>query len=615
MLMSFLYPAFLIGMAAIALPIVLHLLRRDVAPEVPFTAVHLLRRSPIERSRRRRLRDLLLLAARVAALLLLATAFARPYKANATARSGLLIIGIDRSYSMSVPGRFSRALELARDAIAEAGTAQVAVVAFDERAELVAGPTSGADARGALTQLQVGFGATRYPQLIAKAVELANHAPARLVIVTDLQRVGWEEEQPIAIPSDLAVELLDTGATASNVTLVNARVGQPDSVIATIQNSAGRAFSGTVRLALAAREVAAAPVTVPSAGRVDLRVGYRAPSSGALTVSIDDPQGMLADNTRYLALDPVPRPRVLIVTATGPGSQSGFYVARAIDAAAGEDDAFDVRLVAGPTFATMKPEELSRHAAVVLLSTRGLDRRVRDTLGAFVRSGGGLMVAAAPDVEPSVLSMVLDWKPPLTAVEQEGHPLAATDLRHPVFRPFGSLAANLGQVRFDRTWRVRPDGWDVAASFVDGTPALLERADGTGRVVLFTSDLDKRWNDFPLHAAFVPFALESLRYVIGQQPRSREYSVASAPAGVPAQPGVYRLAGDRVVAINVDPREGAVARITADEFKAMLQRVDVTSRSEVARAQQTEARQSYWRYGLVLMLVTLIVESFMGRAG
>ena len=40
--MSFLYPAFLLGAVAVAIPIVLHLLRRDIAPEVPFTAVRLL---------------------------------------------------------------------------------------------------------------------------------------------------------------------------------------------------------------------------------------------------------------------------------------------------------------------------------------------------------------------------------------------------------------------------------------------------------------------------------------------------------------------------------------------------------------------------------------------
>ena len=81
--MSFLYPIFLAGAVAIAIPIALHLLRRDVAPEVPFTAVRLLRRSPLEQTRRKRLRDLLLLLVRVAALLLLAAAFARPYFAAA----------------------------------------------------------------------------------------------------------------------------------------------------------------------------------------------------------------------------------------------------------------------------------------------------------------------------------------------------------------------------------------------------------------------------------------------------------------------------------------------------------------------------------------------------
>src|SRR5512145_2716535 len=109
--MSFLYPAFLVGALAIAIPIVLHLLRRDVAPEVPFTAVRLLRRSPIQQSKRRRLRDLVLLAARVAALLLLAAAFARPYVPSASSL-GTRVIAIDRSYSMSGPGQFARALDL-----------------------------------------------------------------------------------------------------------------------------------------------------------------------------------------------------------------------------------------------------------------------------------------------------------------------------------------------------------------------------------------------------------------------------------------------------------------------------------------------------------------------
>jgi hypothetical protein len=149
--MSFLYPAFLIGALAIAIPIALHLLRRDVAPEVPFSAVRLLQRSPVVRSKRRRLRDLLLLAARIAALLLLAAAFARPYVAGAAGSSSVRIVAIDRSFSMGAPGRFAHALDLARRAVDEASPGErVALVAFDQSAEVLSPPGPGSAARAAL---------------------------------------------------------------------------------------------------------------------------------------------------------------------------------------------------------------------------------------------------------------------------------------------------------------------------------------------------------------------------------------------------------------------------------------------------------------------------------
>src|SRR5258707_8074491 len=128
--MSFLTPLYLAGAALIALPIVLHLLRRDVAPPVPFTAVSLLRKAPVNRSRTLRLRDLLLLAARVAALLLLAGSFARPYLAGAPSTGRATVVAIDRSFSMSAPARFERARAPARDAIDQAQGDRVALVAF-----------------------------------------------------------------------------------------------------------------------------------------------------------------------------------------------------------------------------------------------------------------------------------------------------------------------------------------------------------------------------------------------------------------------------------------------------------------------------------------------------
>jgi hypothetical protein len=191
--------------------------------------------------------------------------------------------------------------------------------------------------------------------------------------------------------------------------------------------------------------------------------------------------------------------------------------------------------------------------------------------------------------------------------------LSATDLRHPIFEPFGGLVANLGQVRFDRAWRIGTDGWNVVARFTDGAPALVERSEGKGRVVLFTSDLDRRWNDFPLHPSFVPFAIETLRHVAGPRDEARAYVVGRVPEGVREAPGIYALA-NRTVAVNVDPREGATARLSEQEFRDL---VDVVARPAAGpadvRAQQVEGSQGYWRYALMLMLGVLVVESVVGK--
>ena len=607
--MRFLYPAFLAGAVAIAIPIVLHFLRRDIAPEVPFSAVRLLRRSPIARSRRRRLRDLILLAARVAALLLLAIAFARPYLARASAASSLRIVAVDRSLSMSAPGTFARAIALATAAVDEAGSMdRVAVLAFDDRADVLAEAGAPRAARQALSIIKPGAGATRYAAVLSKAAEIAGLDAARLVVVTDLQRSGWDSAAHAAVPANLTVDVRDAGAPAANVAVTEVRT-RPDGVLATIRNEGKMPWRGDVRVERDGRVVATASTVVPAASAVDSLVLYRGPSAGSIAVSIDDASGFAPDNRRFAVIEAPARASVLVVGA-GP-SGSGYYVTRALGAAL-ED--VDTRMVSA---STVSAEDLSKHAAVVLLSTRGMDRRAREALAAFVRDGGGLFVAGSPELEPVVLSTTFGWKPALSAAEHpiEGAALSATDLRHPIIRAFGALAANLGQVRFDRGWRVAEPGWGTIARFTDGTPALLERREGRGRIALFASDLDRRWNDFPLNPAYVPFVAETVRYLMPPRDVRRDYVVGSVPAGAEPQPGVYRTSiNSRLVAVNVDPRESRIAAITAVEFLSMIDPVQSAGdAARDARARQMESRQSYWQYGLLLMLAALVAESFVGR--
>jgi hypothetical protein len=611
--MSFLYPAFLFGALAVAIPIVLHLLRRDIAPEVPFSAVRLLQRAPIERSKRRRLREILLLAARVAALLLLAAAFARPYAAS-SATGSLRIVAVDRSFSMGGTGRFDRALTQARTAINAAGVGeQVALVAFDTKADVLADPGPAADAREALTGLTIGYAATAVAALGERVASLARGMSGTLVVISDLQRSGWENQQPITLPAGWRVEVVDVGSLEGNVALTSAAV-EVDRVVASLRNDWNATRQGRVRVLHDDREIATAPYTMGPDTNIDIPIAVRVPSSGALAIVIDDPGGLPADDARYRTLGGDAQSRALIVTGAVGAGRGGFYLSRALDAPV-EDGGFavDVRPASGLTPAMFEPP--GQYSLVVLTSTRGLERRAREALAAHVRAGGGLLLTAAADQDAAMLSNLFGWQPPLAPGDMHERPLtfAATDPRHPVFRPFGPLLANLGTVRFDRAWRVRPEGWTVLAQFDDGSPALLERTEGSGRVLLFASDLDRRWNDFPVHPSFVPFAIETARFASAARASGRELMVGAVPAGLEPRPGVQQ-SGTRRVAVNVDPRESNLVRMQTDEFAARFQPASAPApQATRLQARQLESDQSYWRYGLLLMLAVLGAESFVGR--
>lgn len=610
--MSFLTPLYLAAAALIALPILLHLLRRDVAPPVPFTAVRLLQKSPVDRSRQHRLRDLLLLAARVAALLLIAASFARPYVAGSPATGSTTVIAVDRSFSMAAPERFARARALARQAVDEYPAQRIAVVAFDERADVMAPPGSAAAARAAIAALEPGFGGTRYAAAFDKVAELVvNDATARVVLVSDLQRSALDDGRAV-LPEGIELIVRDAGGAASNLSVTSAVVdGAKRRAVVTVRNYGTVVRAAAVRATIGGQE-AVTRVSIPAGGAID--VAFDAPGDlRTLKVAIDDPDGYAADNERFGVAESRALPRVLIV-AGGPASANGFYLSRALQAEAEEGADFDVRVVMGAEMAALTAPQVAGHAVIMVLSTRGLDRRAGETLRGFLAGGGGLFVAAGPEVDPSVLSALLEWRPAMTPRDARGAgTFAATDLRHPIFRPFDAVAANFGQVAFSRAWAIDAGStWRVVARFTDGAPALAERPAAAGKVLLFTSDVDRRWNDFPLHPAFVPFTQEVARYLGARPPALSTYLVADVPAGLAATPGLVQANG-RTIAVNVDARESAVDRVAPAAFQQLVTRASAASQPRAERlAREAEGHQNYWRYGLMLLLATLVMEAFVG---
>ena len=639
--MSFLYPLFLVGLAAIAVPVLLHLFRRRTEVVVDFPAVRLLPQSPVEQQRRRRLRELILLALRVTALALLAFAFARPYlpAAAASAPVPVTVVTLDTSLSMSAPEQWARAQVAARQAVQDApGTHSVALVTFADAATLVVPATTdrgGLDA--AIEQAQPTTGGTRYRTALARAAEAIASGQGRIVVVTDLQRAGWEARDEGAVPDGIDIEIKEVGAPATNLAVTTVR-REERAVVAGIHNFGTRAATVPVRLRLGDRDLATESVTVASQGAAEVRFSADLPARGGAEVRVEDREGYAGDNARYVVLDPPAAVPVFIVTAQPPdSSNAGLYVERAL-AVADDGRAFETRVLDGRAFSALPDDQFGDAAAIILLGTSTLERPGRDRIAGFLKGGGRVLLTLGPDVDLATLADTVGTTLSVAAEAVESAErtvtIVAADMRHPIFRPFASPTGALGDVYVERYRRLnttdgaaeareagtanRTEGAtlvapNVLARFSGGGDAMIEQPVERGRLLVFASDLDNRWNRFPLNPAFVPWAIETARYLVEGRDERQTFTLPFVPAGVPMHAGIHQ-AGARSVAVNPDVRESNPARTTPDEFLSGITRTgEVQAVRAAAAARDQEERQRLWQIGLIVMFLALAGEGLVGR--
>lgn len=631
--MSFLFPAFLFGGLAAAVPILLHFFARDRAPRLPFSDVRFLERAFVRRDRRRRLRELLLLMLRVAALLLLAVAFARPFLDASGRGRRITVLVVDRSLSLSAPGQMALARERAREVIASTAPDEpIAVVAFDDRTAVVQPPTLGRPlVRAALGRIEPTTGATRHAAGLAATVDVLDGRAGRVVVVTDLQASGWPDDARAAIPEGVSVEVAAVAPVERNLA-VTAVVADAEELVATVLNTGSAPAESEATLGVDGREVARRPVTLLPGGN-EVRWDLPATGSRVAAVGVTDRYGYRWDDTRYALLDGATPAVVRVVVNGGTLDAGAFYLAQAL-AVAPASRPFEVTPVAPGALSASPPSAGEAGDVIVVTGTDGLSRSGRIRIAAFVENGGGLLLVVGPGIDARLVrdllgeSVELAVEMPVGAApDGAGRRLAVMDPRHPVFRPFGDLVATLGRVRFTRTARILlsgpadvPAGADrpprVLARFDQGDPALIEYGRGEGRALVLASDLGMEWNDFPRHPGFVPFVQEVVRYLAGPPPAPRDLLPSEVPGGMSRLPGVATdPASGRRVAVNVDPRESEPRPLTPDGFLARLGATPTGPSGALppAGGAAREAEQSLWWYVVVAAAVLLVGEAWLGR--
>ena len=591
---SFLSPLFLVGAVAAAVPILLHLFHRRTEVVIDFPAVSLLKRVPVQQHRRRRLRELLLLALRVVALVLLALSFARPYFAGetASAAAAVTVIAIDTSMSMTAPGRFDRARDAAARAASSAPASHaLALIGFADSAHVVVHPTTDRSAiMAALSQLIAGNGGTRFRTALSRASEIIGARDGRLVVITDLQQAGWESNDAGGLPDGVDVDVISVPPPSGNLAVTSAEK-RDRRIVASIQNYSNSDARAPVRIFADGKEIARTDVTIGPNGAADIDVAAALPAAGDAEVRVDDAAGYQPDNVRRVRLEAVAAIPIAIVVADPTGAVGGLYVERALSVAGGGRE-FDVDVRDGRDVAARTSTDLSRAAAIYILGTRTLDRGGRELIKRYLAAGGQVFLAMGPDVDPGTLPDVLgvtlsfDDSP----VRTPGATLIASDGRHPIFRPFLNSAGALGDVQVEQHRRLNDQGdRTVLARLSGGDAALTEQTVGQGRLLVFTSDLDNQWSRFPLNPAFVPFSIETARYLTAQ----------GKPQGT---------------VVPVDMRESNPAATTVEEFTKAIERTNRAGLSEDgSSARDLEDRQRWWQIGLIVMLAALAGEALLGR--
>ena len=554
--MTFLNPLVLFGLAAAAIPIIVHLFNFRKPRQVDFSTLRFLREVERQSMRRVRIRQWLLLALRTLAIACLVLAFAQPTRNSAW--DGVFGETSARSIALVVDNSLSTGLRDARGALLdqERALAEALVQATgrgDERLVVPTAPQPGLlptrfvtpdPALDALAELSPTSGAAALTATVARAASLledATHPRREIVVFSDLQASTLTDSASARLPEDIGVTLIPVGGqTIANTAVTDVRVksqivepGRPVEVEATIQRWGGDAETIAVRLILDGRPVAEAAADVIPGRAVTVPFTVTPPARGWLGGEVRiEPDGAEWDDARYFTLRVPPPPRVLLVA----GGDARADLARLALEVAAESGAMQVTEV---DEAGLAGADLGAMDAVFLVAPRDLSSGEAQALARFARGGGGILLFAGDGVATGGAQPLLDA---LNAGRFDGATgeasgettarLAESDLDHPVFSGvFDDATPRLEEVQIRRLARYRPSGGATLLGTTAGVPLLHETRVGDGALLVMSVPPDPSWSELPERGLFVPLLFRSASYLAAGTEVAERASLSSREGG------------------------------------------------------------------------------------
>ena len=593
--MSFLYPLFLAGIAAVSLPIILHMIRRQTRKRVIFSSLMFLRTTAPRFKNRSHLENLPLLILRCIILCLLAFAFSRPFFPREEGNkqvplAGRIVLLIDTSASMRRTGMWDQAVSEAESVLKDVSrTDRVCVMSFDHGTETLIGfeqwesmdsARRSAVAAEQLSNLSPGWAATNLGDALVIAAEAIEDDEVndeqhkfrthQIVLISDLQKgSSLEALQAYEWPESLELEvklIAAAGSTNAAIQLIAsrdilARTAGKEIPSVRITNSPDAAVE---RFALGwagedrAESDRVPEVYVPAGHSVVVRVPQRTDDSapGKLVLAGDDHD---FDNALYMAPRLTHQVNILFIGSDGAGDSEGmlYYVRRAFRATGAIDPVVISRSAENLTEADVAAAHLIIAADVIAPGHIDSVRRYLET-GRTV-----LLVMKSPDTAKTIAGLA-----GIESIESQEADVGTyamlnrIDFKHPLLAPFSE--PRFGDFTRIHFWKHRLINIDdlpnaeVLAWFDSNDPALFELHIAKGSLLVLASGWHPSDSQLALSSKFVPLLYSILEYGGIFANRQSQYFVGDH---VPMSP----LTGSDQANMEIRKPDNSLIRLNAGE--------------------------------------------------
>jgi hypothetical protein len=554
--MSFLFPLFLAGIAAISIPIVLHMIRRHTRKRVTFSSLMFLHTTVPRFTNRSRIENLMLLILRCFILCLLAFGFARPFfpqrieqaQSHLGSRIALLI---DTSASMRRAGMWNQVINQVQDILKNVHPAdRVCVMNFDQSTQTLIGFEQWATldpsrrvsiVNEQISKLSPGWARTDMGQALVTAAEAIEDDEVndkqqsarthRIVLISDMQEGAalealhnyeWPQRTQLTVRQIQAKgktnatlqQIASRDGTTHKANDDRLRIRVTNSPDATVENfSLNWAGNNTTTEAIA-------DVYAPAGHSVVVRVPFSPNETTAKTLILsgDDDE---FDNTLYLAPHLMQQANILYLGDNDANNPKGmlYYVHRAF----GATPTLNPNIIFASENGLADEQIAMAHLVIVADKT---DQRDTPSLRRYLESGGTvLMVMTSPDAATTVAGLAgIDQFESEEADVNTYTMLSQIDFEHPLLSPFSDPRfGDFTQIHFWKHRRINianlPNA-KILARFDNNDPAWFELNIGEGSLIVLTSGWHPSDSQLALSTKFVPLLYSVLEYsgvLTGQQ--------------------------------------------------------------------------------------------------